>query len=236
MELIIKENEIEIAELLSDKIIELLKKDVLITMASGDTVLKTYNEVVRKYNLLPFEIRATLVNLDEWVGLDREDVGSCQYNMFKDLFDPLKIKKDQLIYFDAKAKDLDKECKRVDSLIGDRKFEFVLLGVGMNGHLALNEPGCLLDTKSFYTSLDETTKIVMNKYFPHKVNITQGISLGIKYFMESKELYVVAMNAKKHDIIHKVLDSNVTNMVPATIVKEHNNSKLIIDNECYKGE
>ncbi len=235
MEIVVKNHKSEIDELLSDKIIELLKHDVLVTLASGDTFVETYKMVAKKYNRNPFEIKATLVNLDEWVGLDKEDVGGCQYNMFKDLFTPIGISEFNLIYFDAKANDLDKECARIEKCIGNRTFDYVLLGVGMNGHLALNEPGCMLDTKVFHCELADTTRVVLQKYFPSKVSITKGISLGIEYFRKSKELVIVANGVRKHDIIQRTIHSEVTNEIPATIVKEHQNSCLILDKECIEG-
>ncbi len=232
MKLIVKNNQ-EIIESISQRIIDLLKEETLITLASGDTVVDIFSAVVTKYKENPFVIKATLVNLDEWVGLDKDDIGSCQYNMFKDLFTPLQIPETNLIYFDAKANDLESECKRIDDKIGNRIFDYVLLGVGMNGHLALNEPGCSFDTKAFYTDLDEITKEVMKKYFPSEVHIEKGISLGMKYFLESKELVVVATGARKHSIIQKVIASEVTSEIPATIIKQHSNSTLIIDDACH---
>ena len=236
MDVIIKENEFEVADYLSNQIIEKLKENNLITLASGDTVLETYRLVVEKYQSNPFSIKATVVNLDEWVGLDKYDEGGCQYHMFNDLYNHLNIPDNQLIVFNAKAEDLDAECKRIDGLIGNRKFDYVLLGIGMNGHLALNEPGCNFENKAFYTELDETTKVVMNKYFNKEVHITKGISLGIKYFVESKELVTVVTCSRKHDICQKVILSEVTNEIPATSIKLNNNSKLIMDLNCYRGE
>lgn len=236
MEVIIKENEYQISNYLSDLIIDKLKHENLITLASGDTVLETYRLVVEKYQKNPFPIKATIVNLDEWVGLDKNDEGGCQYHMYHDLYNYLDIPKSQLIVFNAKAENLGKECQRIDRLIGERNFDFVLLGIGMNGHLALNEPGCSFENKSFYTELDATTKVVMNKYFCKEMKITQGISLGIKYFVDSKELIVVATGKRKHDICHKVILSEVTNTLPATSIKLNKESKLIMDIDCYRGE
>ena len=235
MDIIIKETEQIIADYMSDRILEHLKQDHLITLASGDTVLETYRLLVKKYQAAPFPIKATIVNLDEWVGLDRNDRGGCQYHMYNDLYDYLNIPEDQLYVFDAKAQDLNQACKAMDDRIGDRTFDFVLLGIGMNGHLALNEPGCSFENKAFHTELSDTTKVVMKKYFDEEKTITQGISLGIRYFVESKELVLMATGTRKHDICNEIIRSEVTNQLPATSAKLSKHAELFMDLDCYLG-
>ena len=235
MDIIIKENEQQIANYMSDCILEHFKHDHIITLASGDTVLETYRMVVEKYEKNPFPIKATIVNLDEWVGLDRHDKGGCQYHMYNDLYDHLHLNEDQLYVFDAKASNLNEACKAMDAFIGDRNFDFVLLGIGMNGHLALNEPGCSFENKAFYTELSDTTKVVMKKYFDEEKTITKGISLGIRYFVEAKELILMATGTRKHDICDQIIRSEVTNQIPATAAKLNNNATLFMDLPCYLG-
>ena len=70
--------------------------------------------------------------------------------------------------------------------------DMMLLGAGMNGHLGLNEPGTSFDLYSHIVFLDETTKIVGQKYFSGKVNLTAGITLGIRYIHGIKNSYFAA--------------------------------------------
>jgi 6-phosphogluconolactonase/glucosamine-6-phosphate isomerase/deaminase len=110
----------------------------------------------------------------------------------------------------------------------------ILLGAGMNGHLGLNEPGTSFDLYSHIVNLDETTKIVGQKYFSGKVNLTAGISLGLKYVMEAKMVILQMNGIKKAEVAKLLIDSEISPMFPASAVKAHNNSFLLLDKDASK--
>ena len=110
----------------------------------------------------------------------------------------------------------------------------MLLGAGMNGHLGLNEPGTSFDLYSHIVNLDETTKVVGQKYFSGKVNLTAGITLGIKYIMETKTVILQLNGTRKADVVRKLIDSEVTTAFPASALKAHANSFLLLDSEAVK--
>ena len=86
--------------------------------------------------------------------MDKDDYGSCQDYMEKYLFGKLNLGANQVIEFNAKAEDLDRECKRMDDFIlSNGGLDLVVLGVGMNGHLGLNEPNVSFDNYSLSVEL-----------------------------------------------------------------------------------
>ncbi len=110
----------------------------------------------------------------------------------------------------------------------------ILLGVGMNGHLGLNEPGTYFDLYSHIVNLDETTKVVGQKYFSDKVDLTTGISLGLKYIMEAKTVILQMNGAKKAEVARRLIDSEISTAFPASVVKSHLNAFLLLDKEASK--
>jgi glucosamine-6-phosphate deaminase len=80
--------------------------------------------------------------------------------------------------------------------------------------------------------LDETTKAVGQKYFSGKVVLSKGISLGIRYIMESKTVILQISGSRKAEIAKRLIDSEITNSLPATVLKSHQNAFLMLDKEA----
>jgi 6-phosphogluconolactonase/glucosamine-6-phosphate isomerase/deaminase len=108
----------------------------------------------------------------------------------------------------------------------------MLLGAGMNGHLGLNEPGTSFDLYSHIVTLDETTRKVGQKYFSGNVNLTGGISLGIKYIMEARTVILQMNGTRKAEVARKLIDSEVSPAFPASALKAHKNSFLLLDKDA----
>lgn len=110
--------------------------------------------------------RCRFVSLDEWIGLGREDVGSCLQTLSDELFQPLALRNEQIVFFDGQAADLQNECRRIDAVIAAHGgLDLVVLGVGMNGHIGFNEPGVNGEQNSHIEPLDEVTRTIAPKYF-----------------------------------------------------------------------
>ncbi|HBM3758100.1 TPA: glucosamine-6-phosphate deaminase [Listeria innocua] len=239
MKLIINENEQLVAETVSQRIIELVKaKPVsLICIAGGDTPLLTIEALIKASQAGEVDFSQTqFVGLDEWVGLGRETKGSCIQTLYDAFFDRLEnVSGDQICFFDGKAKDLAAECARVDAFIDERGgMDFILLGIGLNGHIGFNEPFVPVDVNCHVVELDDVTKRVMSKYFDTDLPLTHGISLGMKQILAAKEIYLVATGAKKVDIVKQVIEKAPTVAIPATLVKEANTT-LVVDKVAASG-
>ncbi|EPT8859531.1 glucosamine-6-phosphate deaminase [Listeria innocua] len=239
MKLIINENEQLVAETVSQRIIELVKAKPasLICIAGGDTPLLTIEALIKASQAGEVDFSETqFVGLDEWVGLGRETKGSCIQTLYDAFFDRLEnVSGDQICFFDGKAKDLAAECARVDSFIDERGgMDFILLGIGLNGHIGFNEPFVPVDVNCHVVELDDVTKRVMSKYFDTDLPLTHGISLGMKQILAAKEIYLVATGAKKVDIVKQVIEKAPTVAIPATLVKEANTT-LVVDKVAASG-
>jgi glucosamine-6-phosphate isomerase len=151
----------------------------------------------------------------------------------KHFFDHIDYTKENLCFFDGEASDLMKECFKTDNFLKENgPIDMMLLGAGMNGHLGLNEPGTSFDLYSHIVYLDETTKIVGQKYFSGKVNLTAGITLGIKYIMESKTVILQLNGRRKAEVVKRLDESEVSDAFPASALKSHPNSFLLLDKEA----
>ena len=213
-------------------IIEVLKQkpDALICIASGDTPLGVCKFLVQADKNL-FE-KCTFVGLDEWVGMDENDEGSCKYGVYHHLFMPLNIPSERIRFFDAKAQDLEVECQKINEFIASRGgLDVMLVGVGMNGHIALNEPNTPFDSYAHVSELEEVTKLVGQKYFTKETVLTQGITLGLRHLQEAKLPILIANSSKKASVIKRALTQAITEQFPASIFQKIEKSVVMLDEE-----
>jgi glucosamine-6-phosphate deaminase len=209
----------------------LVKPASLLCFPSGDTPTGTLNLLVdrSRQGKINFS-QCHFIGLDEWVGMGRYDEGSCQHYMYSQFFEPAKISDEQITFFNAKAKDLKAECHLVDKAIFKHgALDLIVVGVGMNGHIGLNEPGTAFDTYCHSSKLDETTKNVGQKYFSSSTPLSQGITVGLKHMMEAGTMIVIASGEKKSGIIRKIIEGPVTEEVPGSILQRHKNVFFILD-------
>ena len=222
-----------LSEATANLIIDVLtqKPEALICIASGDTPLGVC-EFLAKSDRKLFE-KCTFVGLDEWVGMDENDKGSCKYGIYQNLLVPLNIPSERIKYFDAKAQDLTFECQKINEFIASKGgLDVMLVGVGMNGHIALNEPNTPFDIYAHVSDLEEITKSVGQKYFTKDTILTQGITLGLAHLQEAKLPILIANGLRKASVINVALNDEITEKFPASIFQRLENSIVMLDIEA----
>lgn len=207
------------------------QKQPLICTASGDSPAGLYKEIVERSNKKQIDVSNWFfVGLDEWVGMNGNDEGSCRYHLDKQLFDPLQTGKDKICFFDGRKKDLKTECEQTEYFIQQHGgMDAVILGVGMNGHVGMNEPGTSPRLRSHVTDLDPTTQQVGQKYFTKEQKLTQGITLGLATLMEADNIILIAGGKHKADIIQKIIEEEISEKLPATLLRRHPSLKIYLD-------
>lgn len=234
--LLIHQNHETLSQAVAERVMQVLhdKPDALICLPSGNTPLRLFEILVNQQEIGAVDFsRCTFAMLDEWLGMDGTDEGSCRYWIDKELLNPLAFRPEQIIAFDAKSDDLPAECARVDREIAGRKgFDLVVLGVGMNGHLALNEPGTPFDSYAHVSTLDPLTAQVGQKYFSQQTPLIEGVTLGMRHFREARQLIVMASGAAKAAVMKRALEGGVTEGFPASMVQHDNAILVMLDEEA----
>jgi glucosamine-6-phosphate deaminase len=222
-----------LSEATASLIIEVLKKkpDALICIASGDTPFGVCKFLAKSDKNL-FE-KCTFVGLDEWVGMDENDEGSCKYGIYQNLLIPLNFPSERIKYFDARASDLDSECQKINEFIASKGgLDVMLVGVGVNGHIALNEPNTPFDIYAHVSDLEEVTKSIGQKYFTKETTLTKGITLGLAHLQEAQLPILIANGSRKAEVINKALTEEITAQFPASIFQKLEHSLVMLDQEA----
>jgi len=220
-----------LADFTAREIINLVKSkpDATLILTSGDTPIQTYKRIVELANPDDFK-HIFVVGLDEWVGIPGTSEGSCRYIVEENLLKPLQISENQYTFFDSMTESLDNECKRVDELLFSRGgADLMLVGVGLNGHIGLNEPGTSFDFYCNVSNLAEMTITTGQKYFQSNTKLTQGITVGLKHLLEAKMAVLLASGNKKAEVIKQVTIQEPNVDFPATVFQLHQNGHIWLD-------
>jgi galactosamine-6-phosphate isomerase len=203
----------------------------LICVASGDSPSGIYKNIVSQVQRNELKIdHWHFLGLDEWVGLNGADEGSCRWHLNRELFTPLQIKKDSICFFDGASNHLDQECANTESYIQNQGgIEIAILGLGMNGHIGMNEPYTPINTRSHIIQLDSITINVGQKYFNKPQPLTKGITLGIATLLEAKHILLVVSGAKKANIVKQVIEGPISESIPASLLRNHPNCCIYLD-------
>ncbi|QHT63552.1 glucosamine-6-phosphate deaminase [Paenibacillus lycopersici] len=200
------ETEAELARAIADEMLRNLthEADPVFCLASGSTPQKSYREFADAVDPAGPIKSLRIVSLDEWVGIGRGSEGSCFQMMNADLFSLLPLDESRIVFYDGTKADLKAECERIDRFIERHPITFSLMGVGMNGHIGLNEPGCPVLNNSSVVELAETTRVVGQKYFKAGAKLEQGITLGLGQISASKRVVVAITGEHKAAIVREI--------------------------------
>lgn len=210
------------------------KPDSLLCIAAGHSSLGVFHELAKRHRQGEADFsRAGFAAMDEWLGMNDTDPGSCGDFLRKHFLSQVNFPSHRVRLVDGRAKDPAAECASLKAFIAAAGgIDFLVLGIGMNGHLALNEPGVDFSLSVHITELDSTTRQVGQKYFDPSLaspSLTGGLTIGIADMAEVRQVLLLVDGAKKAPILKEVLDSPVTNRLPATALKGMPHSAIWCD-------
>jgi glucosamine-6-phosphate deaminase len=237
MRIIIVENYEEMskkaAAMMASQII--LKPESVLGLATGDTPLGMYKELIRMYNenMIDFS-KVKTFNLDEYYGLGKNSNQSYNYYMTNNLFNHVNIDKENINIPNGMVKNIEEECisyeKRIKEAGG---IDIQVLGIGVNGHIGFNEPDVNFEAETHLVNLDEKTIESNSRFFKCIEEVpTKAISMGIKTIMHSKKIVLLANGASKADAIAKTVNGKISPEVPASILQLHQDVAIIVDKEA----
>lgn len=237
MLLLIKENSslmsIEAAQQVSSLI--KLKPDAIIGFATGSTPLGLYKELIRMHKEEGLDFSKIIsFNLDEYVGLPPPHPESYHYFMWENLFKHININPSNVYIPMGMVEDVEIFCNWYEEKINSYGgIDLQILGIGSNGHIAFNEPGSSLGSRTRIKTLGEKTRLDNSRFFDNIDQVPKyAITMGVGTIMESKRLLLLANGLNKADAIKATVEGPITAMIPATIVQLHRYATIIVDNDA----
>ncbi len=213
---------------------EVLKKeDAILGLATGSSPVGLYQEMVKDYQANNQSYaKVKTFNLDEYANLDVNHSESYYTFMNKNLFDHVDINKENT-FIPKGTGDLEQNCKDYDQLMKDYQIDIQVLGIGSNGHIGFNEPNTPFTITTHVVELDESTRIDNSIYFDSIDEVpTHACTMGIANIMDAKKILLIASGAKKANAINGLINGEITESLPASILQKHQDVVVIIDEEA----
>ena len=162
-----------------------------------------------------------IIKLDEWIGLKNTDEGSCEEFIQKWIIKPLNIAKERYIAFDAETANPERECLRIrNEMMQNDPADIAILGIGVNGHLALNEPSDCLHPFAHVAVLAESSKNHPMAVLSGK-KMSYGMTLGMSEIFNSRKILMLISGESKKDIFTEFCKERITTQLPASLLRIH---------------
>jgi len=211
------------------------EKPFILGLPTGSTPIGTYKKLV-EYNInnkVSFNDVITF-NMDEYVGLPEDHPQSYHYFMYNHFFDHIDIPKENINILDGNAPDLEKECNEYEEKIKNvGGIHLFLGGVGPDGHIAFNEPGSSLSSKTRVKTLNSDTIEANSRFFDNdtkKVPNT-ALTVGVGTVMASKEVLILASGHTKARALQKCVEEGVNHMWTVSMLQLHEHGIIACDVE-----
>ena len=200
---------------------------------TGSSPLGLYKELIKKHKAgeLSFENVVTF-NMDEYVNLDVNHPESYHSFMWNNFFSHIDIKSENVHILDGNAKDLQKECEEYEKAIEDAGgIDLFMGGVGPDGHLAFNEPGSSLTSRTRVKTLTTDTIIANSRFFNGDLSKvpSQALTVGIGTVMDAKEVLIVCNGHHKARALKHIIDGEISHKWTASMLQMHPKAIVVCD-------
>ncbi len=221
----------EIDVLLANKVAEMIanKPTINLGLATGSTYINFYKACVEQLNTQSIEVsQLQTFNLDRYFDQTVDDDSSFEAFMHTHFFDPLNLNPTQTHFpYIEQESDTGKYDQLIDQAGG---LDVILLGIGVNAHIAFNEPGTPFTSKTHRITLADST-IETNKEFftTHESMPKEAVTMGISTILSAKKIILVAKGANKAQAISDMIHAPISESVPATALRLHENVEVYVD-------
>ncbi len=204
-------------------------------LATGSSPIGTYQNLVKEYQNKEISFKnVKTYNLDEYCGISRSHPQSYYYFMHENLFNHVDINEENVHIPMISNNNLEEDCKTYNNMLNYATIDLQLLGIGGNGHIGFNEPGTPFNQETFIVKLTDKTREDNKRFFNSIDEVpTHAITMGISNIMKAKKILMLISGSNKADTVVKLLSGEITTDFPASILNEHPDVTVIIDQDAY---
>jgi len=240
MEVVICSSYDELSKLAAEAVAEVIrnKPNAVIGLATGSSPLGLYKELIRmhKEDGLDFS-QVTSFNLDEYVGVAPDHEQSYRRFMNENLFEGINIDIAKTNVPDGLAKDYEAFCKAYEGKIAAAGgIDVQVLGIGSDGHIAFNEPGDSLASRTHTVTLNEQTIEDNARFFEKKEDVPiYACTMGVGTVLDARKCVLVANGKGKVKAVAAMLEGPISSMCTASALQMHNDTQVFLDEEATGG-
>jgi glucosamine-6-phosphate deaminase len=209
------------------------QRPFVLGLPTGSSPLGMYKELIRlnKAGKVSFANVVTF-NMDEYVGLPEEHPESYHSFMWNNFFGHIDIKKSNVNILDGNAKDLEAECNKYEKKIKKcGGIELFVGGIGPDGHIAFNEPGSSLASRTRIKTLTEDTVITNSRFFGGDINKVPktALTVGVGTVMDARQVLIIVSGHNKARALQQSVEFGVNHMWTVSCLQLHPHGIIVCD-------
>lgn len=209
------------------------KKPFVLGLPTGSSPLGTYAELIKlcKAGKVSFRNVVTF-NMDEYVGIPKSHPQSYHTFMWTNLFSHIDIQEKNVNILNGNAPDIKAECQDYeDKIKAVGGIDLFLGGIGPDGHIAFNEPGSSLASRTRDKELNYDTKIANSRFFDNDVNKVplSSLTVGVGTVMDAKEVVIIVNGYSKSRALQHAVEEGVNHMWTISALQLHPRGMIVCD-------
>ena len=243
MRVIIEQDKAAMSKWAANHIIERIRtfaptedRHFVLGLPTGGTPLGTYAELIRRHKAGEVSFRHVITfNMDEYIGLPKEQEQSYYSFMWTNFFSHIDILPENAHILNGNAEDIEAECERYEAKIKEvGGIDLFMGGIGPDGHIAFNEPGSSLTSRTRVKSLTTDTIIANSRFFDNDLNKVPktAVTVGVGTVMDAREVMILANGHNKARAIREAVEGPLSQRWTITCLQLHPHGIIVCDEEA----
>lgn len=205
----------------------------VIGLPTGGTPVKTYQQLIKAYRAGRVSFKHVVsFNMDEYVDLPKEHPESYHSFMWNNFFNFIDIQKENVHILDGNAEDLELECRNYEDKIASfGGIELFVGGLGHDGHIAFNEPGSSLSSRTRIKSLNTETIEANARFFDNDMSKVprMALTVGIGTILGARELLFLVTGVGKAKALAMCLEESISHIWTGSALQLHRKATIVVD-------
>ncbi|MBI2430363.1 MAG: glucosamine-6-phosphate deaminase [Ignavibacteriales bacterium] len=211
------------------------KKPFVLGLPTGSSPIGTYKELIKMHKEKKVSFKNVVTfNMDEYVGLPESHPESYHSFMWNNFFNHVDVDKKNVNILNGNAKDLQKECDEYEKRIkGYGGIHLFLGGIGPDGHIAFNEPGSSLASRTRIKTLTYDTLVANSRFFNNDISKVPrtALTVGVATVLDAKEVVIIISGHGKARALAHVVEAGVNHMWTVSALQLHPKGIIVCDDD-----
>lgn len=239
MQLIIKNNSNDVSQWVAEYIAKRINEQsgtFVLGLPTGSTPLGTYKKLIELYKegKVSFQNVVTF-NMDEYVGIAQSHEQSYYTFMWTNFFSHIDIPSENVNILNGNAADLQAECAAYENkirLVGG--IDLFMGGVGSDGHIAFNEPGSSLQSRTRIKTLTDDTVIANSRFFNNNMDEVprHSLTVGVGTIMDAREVVIIVTGYNKARALQQAVEGSVNQLWTISVLQLHPKGIIVCDDDA----
>lgn len=240
MRLVIKQDEAALSSWAANYIVDCINgaaptadKPYVLGLPTGSSPLGVYAKLVEMYQAGKVSFKHVITfNMDEYIGIPNEHPQSYYTFMWENFFNHIDIVHENVHILNGNAPDLECECANYEKAIAEcGGIDLFMGGIGPDGHIAFNEPGSSLTSRTRIKTLTMDTMLANSRFFDNDINKVprQALTVGVGTVCDAKEVLILVNGHNKAQALYHAVEAPITQMWTISALQMHRKAIIVCD-------